>query len=194
MGDPRTGRRRAGPLLGPDVPHWATAARQRALPKSAAPRPQAPPVRLALTRLRPGPYALTVYRIGFEKNDAYTAYLKMGQPTDLSREQVADLKRLASGQAECRLPATVGADGRWEQTFPMREKRRGAGHPKSRLGAGVTTLEAGPRGTSERWIASRPIGVTPPGAVDGSENSPSTEGPPDRRVHATPVSHSSGAG
>ena len=81
----------------------------------------APPVRLSLARLKPGAYAVTAYRIGFEKNDAYTAYLKLGQPTDLSREQVADLKRQASGRAEDHATVTVAADGRWERTFAMRE-------------------------------------------------------------------------
>jgi xylan 1,4-beta-xylosidase len=79
------------------------------------------PVRLNLTGLKPGTYVATVYRIGFEKNDAYTAYLKMGAPTDLSPAQVADLNRLAAGRPESREPVTVAADGQWERAFPMRE-------------------------------------------------------------------------
>jgi xylan 1,4-beta-xylosidase len=79
------------------------------------------PVRLNLTGLKPGTYVATVYRIGFEKNDAYTAYLKMGAPTDLSPAQVADLNRLAAGRPESREPVTVAADGHWERAFPMRE-------------------------------------------------------------------------
>ncbi|WP_201981601.1 GH39 family glycosyl hydrolase [Hymenobacter rubidus] len=58
------------------------------------PAPAAPPVTLALRNLPPGRYATEAHRVGYGQNDAYTAYLNMGRPSELSRQQVADLQRL----------------------------------------------------------------------------------------------------
>ena len=85
-------------------------------------RPAAPaePVALTLTHLRPGRYQMAVYRIGYEQNDAYTAYLHLGAPTQLSRRQVAELQAKASGApVEARTINIV--HGTFQQTFPMRK-------------------------------------------------------------------------
>lgn len=51
------------------------------------------PVKLQLTHLSPnGTYRLEVYRTGYHANDAYTAYLEMGSPAQLTAEQIAKLK------------------------------------------------------------------------------------------------------
>jgi len=42
-------------------------------------------------------YQLETYRIGYEQNDAYTAYLHLGAPQQLTREQVKQINRAASG-------------------------------------------------------------------------------------------------
>jgi len=68
-------------------------------------------VKLKLTHLPPGVYHARYYRIGFEKNDAYTAYLKMGAPAQLSREQEAQLRAQATGQPETEKDVTVDAAG-----------------------------------------------------------------------------------
>jgi xylan 1,4-beta-xylosidase len=45
----------------------------------------APPAQLRFTHLAPNAaYQLEVYRTGFHANDAYTAYLEMGSPKDLT--------------------------------------------------------------------------------------------------------------
>ena len=77
-------------------------------------------VRLKLTGLRPGPCEVEVSCVGFEKNDAYTAYLKMGAPSQLSRSQERELQAAASGKPESRADITVGADGIFETTLTLR--------------------------------------------------------------------------
>jgi len=88
--------------------------------KQERPAAPAPPVALTLTHLRPGRYQMAVYRIGYEQNDAYTAYLHLGAPTQLSRQQVAELQAKASGS-----PAEIHTinivHGTFRQTFPIRE-------------------------------------------------------------------------
>jgi xylan 1,4-beta-xylosidase len=83
--------------------------------------PAKPPVTLRLTSLPPGLYHLITCRIGYEENDAYTAYLKMGAPSQLSPPQVQQLKSLATGQPVEEKDVTVPTSGQWEEPFSMRE-------------------------------------------------------------------------
>lgn len=88
--------------------------------KDLPPRPKGQ----ATVRLRgmpPGAYAMTVSQVGYRRNDAFTAYIGMGSPKQLTREQVATLKREASGQPSRRQAITVGADGRLTATLSLRE-------------------------------------------------------------------------
>lgn len=80
-----------------------------------------PPVKLRLTSLKPGSYHLQVYRIGFEQNDAYTAYLKMGAPSQLSPAQVRQLKAQSSGEPSEEADANINFSGQWERDFPMHD-------------------------------------------------------------------------
>ena len=79
-----------------------------------------PPVLLRLTHVPAGRYRLDVYRTGYERNDAYTAYLRMGAPAQITREQVAQLQAKASdAPTESRM---VQVDsGTFERKFPMRQ-------------------------------------------------------------------------
>jgi xylan 1,4-beta-xylosidase len=70
--------------------------------------------------MKDGRYKLNVYRIGYGQNDAYTAYLRMGAPQQLTRDQVAKLKEAASGApVESRTVSVKG--GIYEERFEMRE-------------------------------------------------------------------------
>lgn len=76
--------------------------------------------RLKLTDLPNGSYMLSVYRTGYQQNDAYTAYLHMGSPNQLTRAQVAKLQQAASGApVESRLIDVK--EHAFEETFPMQQ-------------------------------------------------------------------------
>jgi xylan 1,4-beta-xylosidase len=68
-----------------------------------------------------GNYRLALRQVGFEKNDAYSTYLKMGAPAQLTRAQEQQLRDAASGKPEFERDVKIGADGRFEETFPLRE-------------------------------------------------------------------------
>jgi xylan 1,4-beta-xylosidase len=89
--------------------------RKRLVPKSKG------NVRVTLTGVPPGNYRLAARQIGFEKNDAYSAYLKMGAPTQLTRSQEAELRNAASGKPEFERDVTISAGGRFDETLPLRE-------------------------------------------------------------------------
>ena len=75
-------------------------------------------VDLTLSGLAPGRYRVARTRVGYEQNDAYTAYLKMGAPAQLTRAQVAALQGLATGKAEDVRVVQVGKVG-YRETLPM---------------------------------------------------------------------------
>jgi len=85
------------------------------------PSDPARPVRLRLRGLAQGRYELDVYKVGYRANDAYTAYLDLGSPRQLTRAQVAQLKAAGSGAPFVRETHAVGADGVFDRTYPLRQ-------------------------------------------------------------------------
>ena len=79
----------------------------------------AAPLRIEVRGLRPGVHAVSVRRVGFKANDAYTAYLEMGSPATLSDAQLGVLQALTQDEPETHV-VMVGADGRGQMDVPMR--------------------------------------------------------------------------
>lgn len=65
--------------------------------KPEQPSPALPALNLSLEHLPNRRFQVREYRVGHEENDAYTAYLHMGSPVNLTQEQVTSLKRKATG-------------------------------------------------------------------------------------------------
>jgi xylan 1,4-beta-xylosidase len=81
----------------------------------------AAPVQLRVTHLVPSAaYRLTVYRTGYRANDAYTAYLEMGSPQELTAAQIAHLNNLTRDLPETDKVVLSGADGIVEFSVGMR--------------------------------------------------------------------------
>jgi xylan 1,4-beta-xylosidase len=80
----------------------------------------AAPVEMKVTHLAAGvKYRLEVYRTGFHANDAYSAYLEMGRPKELTAAQVAKLNDLTRDLPEKDQVVSAGKDGTLEITLPM---------------------------------------------------------------------------
>ncbi|MET0264184.1 MAG: glycoside hydrolase [Duganella sp.] len=71
--------------------------------------------------LKPGAYTLSVSQVGYQRNDAYTRYIGMGSPAQLTRDQVSELKSIANGKPSQQKTVRVGADGRFSIKLPLRE-------------------------------------------------------------------------
>ena len=78
-------------------------------------------VKVAMRGLTPGAYTMTVSQVGYKQNDAFTAYIGMGSPKQLTRPQVAALKATATGKPSRQHPVTVGRDGVFSTTLSLRE-------------------------------------------------------------------------
>jgi len=59
--------------------------------------------------------------VGYKQNDAFTAYIGMGSPRQLTREQVTALKAQATGKPAQQKTVQVGSDGTFTTALPMRE-------------------------------------------------------------------------
>jgi len=54
-----------------------------------------------------GMYALEVYKIGYRSNDAYSTYLSMEKPSQLTRQQVDQIKKQNDGSPISREIVTI---------------------------------------------------------------------------------------
>ncbi len=89
--------------------------------KKDLPSKPSPPVRLRLRGLQPGKYAVSIYRTGYQANDPYTAYFKMGSPSQLTRAQVQLLKRQDSDAPVERYIVNIGATGGFDRELNLRQ-------------------------------------------------------------------------
>lgn len=80
----------------------------------------AAPVQLQIRHLAANAaYQLQVHRTGFHANDAYTAYLEMGSPKDLTPAQIANLNQRTRDLPEIDQAVRSDADGRVQFSLPM---------------------------------------------------------------------------
>jgi xylan 1,4-beta-xylosidase len=78
-------------------------------------------VLVQLNGLRQGLYTLNISQVGYKRNDAYTAYIGLGSPAQLTKQQVSSLKAVATGKSQEKRPVRVSADGQLRLTLPLRE-------------------------------------------------------------------------
>jgi xylan 1,4-beta-xylosidase len=75
---------------------------------------------LRVDHLPAGTYALEMYKTGYRMNDAYTTYLDMGAPSQLTRIQVETLQTAASG-APVEQVVVKHTGGLFVKDFPLRQ-------------------------------------------------------------------------
>jgi xylan 1,4-beta-xylosidase len=78
-------------------------------------------VRVKISGMAPGRYALDIHRTGYRANDTYTAYLDLKSPDQLTRQQESKVRSAFTGQPSARRTVTVenGKDAVLE--LPLRE-------------------------------------------------------------------------
>jgi xylan 1,4-beta-xylosidase len=79
------------------------------------------PAELRLAGLKPGPYRLLATKVGYRANDVQSAWRDQGSPAQLTRAQVEKLREAAAGTPEVSEDVSVGPDGRFTRSFPLRE-------------------------------------------------------------------------
>ena len=78
-------------------------------------------VKLNINNAKPGKYALTIYKIGYKSNDAFTSYLEMGSPKQLTREQVEKIRKENDGSPVETKEINIKKDEPFELVLKMRQ-------------------------------------------------------------------------
>ena len=68
-----------------------------------------------------GVYALDVYKVGYRSNDAYSTYLSMGKPAQLSRQQVEQIKSQNNGSPFAQEIITIKNGQPFSKELALRE-------------------------------------------------------------------------
>jgi xylan 1,4-beta-xylosidase len=83
------------------------------------PAKESAPLRIQFKNLKPGKYRMSVHRVGYHANDAYSAYIEMGRPKDLTAKQIAKLNKLTRDLPETERTIKIGAGGQYDLSLPM---------------------------------------------------------------------------
>ena len=67
-----------------------------------------------------GKYKLLIYQVGYHHNDAFSAWLEMGSPSNISLKQEAALRNIASGKPVSQKEVSI-TDGHYNNQFNIRE-------------------------------------------------------------------------
>ncbi len=78
-------------------------------------------VQVSLKGLKKGAYTMEISQVGYKRNDAFTAFIGMGSPKQLTKPQVSTLKSIANGKPTEQKKVQVGADGKLSMKLPLRE-------------------------------------------------------------------------
>jgi xylan 1,4-beta-xylosidase len=78
-------------------------------------------VTLNLSGIPGGNYTVEIFKVGYRVNDAYTAYLDLGSPKQLTRAQVAQLKAASTGAPDSTAKVQVGGDGAFRHEVVLRD-------------------------------------------------------------------------
>jgi len=89
--------------------------------KRDLPAKSLPVVHLKLKDIKAGKYRLSVYKTGYQANDPYTGYFKMGSPSQLTKEQVKTLKQLSNDRPVEQQLIQVSAKGNFEHYINLRQ-------------------------------------------------------------------------
>ncbi|HYJ46112.1 MAG TPA: hypothetical protein VEV81_05810 [Pyrinomonadaceae bacterium] len=78
-------------------------------------------VRVSVANLPPGTYRLNIYSVGYQVNDVYADYLKMGSPQTLSPAQVRELAEKTDGRPRQTASVRIGARQTFTRDISLRE-------------------------------------------------------------------------
>ncbi len=78
-------------------------------------------VNVSVSNIPEGTYALEIYQTGYHVNDAYTTYFEMGKPGQLTKQQVAEIKKINDGSPVSSEIVHVKADGGFSKESDLQE-------------------------------------------------------------------------
>jgi xylan 1,4-beta-xylosidase len=76
---------------------------------------------LQIDNVPPGNYAVEIYKVGYRSNDAYTTYLSMGKPSQLTKHQVEQIKNQNDGSPLVKSMVSVKTGTAFTYKMDLRE-------------------------------------------------------------------------
>jgi xylan 1,4-beta-xylosidase len=89
--------------------------------KRNLPAKTSPTINLKIKGLAPGKYVVTVCKTGYGANDPYTAYFKLGSPSQLTVEQVKAIKQQDNDQPVEKQTIEIGASDNFEKQLSIKQ-------------------------------------------------------------------------
>ena len=78
-------------------------------------------VKVTVKNIPAGNYMLNIYKIGYRVNDAYSTYLDMGSPKQITLDEENRIKRENDGRSLSSTTVKIESGKDFEKEFPMRE-------------------------------------------------------------------------
>ncbi|KUJ61480.1 glycoside hydrolase [Flavobacteriaceae bacterium CRH] len=78
-------------------------------------------LKIEVDGLQKGKYTLEIYKVGYKVNDAYADYLALGKPSQLTKEQVKNIKEKNNGTLIATEKVTINANGTFSKDFKINE-------------------------------------------------------------------------
>jgi xylan 1,4-beta-xylosidase len=78
-------------------------------------------VQVNISGMPEGNYLLEMYKVGYRLNDAYSTYLQMNKPKQLTKQQVDEIKKFNNGSAVSKKNIQIDSSGVFTKEFDIRE-------------------------------------------------------------------------
>ena len=78
-------------------------------------------VKISISRIPEGTYALAIYKVGYHTNDPYSMYLTMNKPNQLTKQQVEHIKKLNDGSPVSHEIVKMKTDAAFVKELDLRE-------------------------------------------------------------------------
>jgi xylan 1,4-beta-xylosidase len=78
-------------------------------------------VKIEISGIPPGKYQMNIYKVGYRVNDAYSSYLSMNKPDQLTREQVDTIKKQNDGMPVSKEVISIKTKGSFIREYEIRE-------------------------------------------------------------------------
>lgn len=78
-------------------------------------------VSVSIKNIPSGNYTLKIYQVGYRVNDAYSTYLDLGSPKQITRDNLNTINKKNDGKPVFTSVIKIGSDNRFEKKLPIRE-------------------------------------------------------------------------
>jgi xylan 1,4-beta-xylosidase len=78
-------------------------------------------VKVSLSDVPEGTYALEISKVGYHVNDAYTTYLELGKPAQLTQKQVNEIRSINNGMPVSTEIVKINANKGFSKELDLRE-------------------------------------------------------------------------